>query len=320
MTSPLLYGYVLDGSGRGAPLGWDETQAWMPERGHLWLHVDRTRPEVRPWLESICKHESAVDALLAEETRPRAVDYGNGLLVNLRGVNLNEGADPEDMVVVRVWAEPARIVTLAKFRVRSVDAIGDALGRGAGPQTVGDVLEELAMGLTDRLAPVNEEIEESLDDCEDRLVDPDAPNPDRIELAILRRRVIGLRRFLGPQVSALTQLAEIDFAPFEEEHRSRMRELANRATRYVEDLDAARARSAVIQDEISNQLAENVNNRMYLISVIAGIFLPLTLISGLFGMNVGGMPLTGPWGFAIVTWGLVALGVVCFLLIRRRWL
>jgi len=89
-----------------------------------------------------------------------------------------------------------------------------------------------------------------------------------------------------------------------------------------EDLEAARSRAAVVQDELSNRLAERINLRMYALTIIAAIFLPLTLISGMFGMNVGGVPfLEHGVGFWLVTGGMLLLGVVGVWIARLKdWL
>jgi len=66
--------------------------------------------------------------------------------------------------------------------------------------------------------------------------------------------------------------------------------LTDRMTRYIEDLDEARDRASVTHEELLNRLAELTNRRMYLLTMIAAIFLPLSFITGLLGINVGGIP------------------------------
>ncbi|MHC4505611.1 MAG: CorA family divalent cation transporter, partial [Planctomycetota bacterium] len=121
----LIYAVRLDGSGGGAPLGWDEIRARPPQADWpLWLHFDYSAPRVRSWL----LEESGIDpvvaqALLSGETRPRVVPGPDGLLVILRGVNLNPGADPEDMVSIRLWIESSRVISLRRYRLMAVEDI-----------------------------------------------------------------------------------------------------------------------------------------------------------------------------------------------------
>ena len=98
-------------------------------------------------------------------------------------------------------------------------------------------------------------------------------------------------------------------------------EEADRVARYVEDLDAARERAAVTQEELDNRLAEQMNSRMYVLSLVAALFLPLGFLTGLLGINVGGIPLADdPMGFVevvIILVVLVAIQVVIFM--RKKW-
>jgi len=99
----LVAAYRLDGRGGGTPLDWDGIGAWQPGDGVLWVHLNRQFEDAQRWLrERSGLDEVVVEALLAEETRPRCVPMGNGVMLFLRGVNLNPGADPEDMVSIRL--------------------------------------------------------------------------------------------------------------------------------------------------------------------------------------------------------------------------
>ena len=109
---------------------------------------------------------------------------------------------------------------------------------------------------------------------------------------------------------AVTWLTDLD--------RARLREEAERIARLVEDIDADRERAAVTQEELSNRLAEETNRTMYVLSLVAAIFLPLGLLTGLLGINVGGIPGTeSPWAFTIVTLGLVGLAGGLVVAFRR---
>ena len=119
----MIFGWVLDSNGGGTPVDWDGARTWEPADGPLWLHLDRTTDSSTRWLTDESGLDSiVVDALLAEETRPRAAKMGAGLLVILRGVNLNPGADPEDMVAVRLWIDENRVISI---RARPVMAVAD---------------------------------------------------------------------------------------------------------------------------------------------------------------------------------------------------
>ncbi|MBA3036344.1 MAG: zinc transporter ZntB, partial [Desulfobacterium sp.] len=104
--------------------------------------------------------------------------------------------------------------------------------------------------------------------------------------------------------------------------RMRLREIADRTTRYVEDLDAIRDRATVTQEELNGRLAEQMNKTMYVLSIVAGIFLPLGLLTGLLGINVGGIPGTeNHWAFAIFCGLLLIVAVMqIWLFKRKKWM
>ncbi|MFH1738479.1 MAG: CorA family divalent cation transporter, partial [bacterium] len=141
----------------------------------------------------------------------------------------------------------------------------------------------------------------------------------RVKLGDVRRQAIILRRYIAPQRDVLSHLQAERFSWLSDPHRAQLREITDRITRYVEDLDAARERAAVTQDELTNRLSEQMNKTMYVLSLVAAVFLPLGLLTGLLGINVGGIPGTeNHWAFAIVC---VVLGVVAWFqiwLYRRK--
>jgi zinc transporter len=128
-----------------------------------------------------------------------------------------------------------------------------------------------------------------------------------------------LRRYIAPQRDALNSLIAAPTPILGDADRMRLRESADRVTRYVEDLDLMRERAAVTTDELSARQAEGLNRRMYLLALVAAVFLPLGLLTGLLGANVGGIPGQGnEWGFWIVAVLLVILGAVMLWMLRSR--
>lgn len=317
----LIYAGRLDG--RGGAEAIDNWAGIGPAEDALhWIHFNWETKDAREWLrEKSGLRLLTQEALLAPETRPRCNILDEGVLLNLRGVNLNPGAEPEDMVSIRLWLEPKRIVSSRVRKLMAIQDIRDALGRGDGPKDVGGFAVMLADRLTARMEPLIESMQDHLDDLEDKVVS-DMRRELRTELTKLRRRTILLRRYIAPQREALRQLASVDIDWITDRQRDRLNEIADRVTRYVEEMDVIRDRAAIIHDELVNLLTERMDRTMYLLSIVATIFLPLTLISGMLGMNVGGIPgEKWPWAFAILCGAFLVLGLAELWLIRKlRWL
>lgn len=317
-----LHSYLLDKSGRGRELTPAEVLAWTPEEGLLWVHMDIGDIESANWLDSLSDLPAlAYENLLAVETRPRSFVTGDGMLVVLRGVNTNPGADPEDMVAVRVWIDSNRIITSQRRRLLSIEDVATSLDTGEGPQSPGEFLTALVERLADRIGGFVGTIEDRLDAAEDeigKLKEADF----RKRLGALRRQIAEVRRFLAPQRDALDRLTRQAVAWLDDTDAHYVRQEADRITRFIEDLDLGRERAVVLQEELLSQLAHEQNARMYVLSIVAAVFLPLTFVTGLLGMNVGGLPgLESPRGFA---WSVVvmvaAAGALLLYFRSRKWL
>jgi len=323
MTDPrgLIYAGRLDGKGGAEEID-DWTELTPAERSLHWIHFNWEAADAGNWLRGKSGLRPLIqDALLAPETRPRCNILEEGVLLNLRGVNLNPGAEPEDMVSIRLWLEPKRIVSSRVRKLMAIQDIRDALGRGDGPKDTGGFIIMLADRLTARMEPLIESMQDHLDDLEEKIVS-DMRRELRTDLTKLRRRTILLRRYIAPQREALRQLSNGDVEWISDRQRDRLNEIADRVTRYVEEMDVIRDRAAIIHDELVNLLSERMERTMYLLSIVATIFLPLGLISGMLGMNVGGIPgEKWPWSFAVLCGVFLVLGTVELWLIRRlRWL
>lgn len=319
---PVEAAWALDGRGGAKPLDAAALDSPGTTGDPVWIDLDLTKGTAREWLRRRAgMDKGALEILLAGETRPRALALAGGLLLVVRGVNLNPGADPEDMVAVRLWLDRRQVITSRRRRVLSVEDLAEALKAGNGPTSPGGFLVFLIGRLTDRIGAVVGEIEDEIDDIELSIADDEVVDL-RTRLGDLRRRVAAIRRFLSPQRDALDRLYRQPGEFLVDREAQDLREETDRLTRHLEDLDLARERALVTQEELQNRIAQEQNQRVYLLSVVAAIFLPLTFVTGLLGMNVAGLPGTeSRWSFAISAVAMVLLGVGLTLFFRwKKWI
>lgn len=262
-----------------------------------------------------------VESLLRQDTRPRTALMNGGALFVLRGVNTNPGADPEDMVSLRFWIEGDRLITVRQRKVLSAQDVRTTLDEKRGPHSIAGLVAALVERLADRIATFVDAIDERISQFEAE-IESDAADSMRADVSATRRQIAVVRRYLAPQREALDVLYRQSKGVLDEEHAFQIREQSDRIMRYVEDLDLARERTLVIQEELLDRAVQQQNARMYVLSLVAAIFLPISFITGLFGMNVGGMPgLDRPDAFWIVAVIMLAisLGIVSWLRLRK-WL
>jgi len=296
-STGFIHAIEFDGKGGGRLLQERQVRASVKQEGVTWLHLDRTAPDAQRWIREEAGLDSvACNALLAAETRPRCVAFAEGLLVILRGINLNPGQDPEDMISLRIWVDEKRVLTLRSTPMLAASDVLMSLEKGAGPRNAGDFLLHIVERLSDRMDPVIDDLDEQIEMIyEHKEKDWEVL---RENLSTLRRQIVTLRRHIAPQREVLAALQLESFPWLTKQHKIHLREAGDRLHRFVEDLDATRAHSAIAQDDLASHFSDRLNRKMYLLAILTGIFLPLGFFTGLLGVNFGGIPGgSHPYGF-----------------------
>jgi zinc transporter len=247
----------------------------------------------------------AASALLASETRPRCDEIDSAALINLRGTGLMSVDDSDPLVSIRVWVEGRRVTSVSRRPLAALGKVETAM-RAGRLMDGGDFVSTLAQAISIELDPKIVELGEELDDCEGSIETGDVYSQRR-RIAVLRSQAIVLRRFIAPDRNALATMAQLEFEWISHEDRMHLRDAADRFARMAEELEAVRERAALLHEQLTDLRAEQIDRRSLEIAVVAFIFLPLTFVTGLLGMNVAGIPFADhPWAF----WGVVAFCLV----------
>ena len=311
---------ILVGDGPVRRVNADEAAAYRGS-GFIWLHVDRLEEADLATLKGQDDiPDVAANALVATETRPRCDRIENGALVNLRGPAEVETGDSDRLVSIRMWVREGRLNSVSRrplAALKPVLALMEA-GKILDP---GDLVAAFARAISKQLDPEVAALGDSLDDAETDL-QPHQVYKLRTTIARIRSEAIAYRRFVAPDRDALVTLAHLDFDWLAEEDRLHIREAADRFSRMTEELEAVRERAALLHEQLTDMRGEQMEVRALILSIVALIFLPLTFITGLLGMNVAGIPYAEePWAF----WGVVGFCAAVALVIsayfaRVHWL
>ena len=322
--TPLLFARVLDGTGGGEAIDWPTLQQWQPGPGGqvLWMHLCRNQPGVYEWLQNhVGIPEPTAELLTSDQTRPRAFREGNALVATLRGINFNPGAEPEDMVSMQVWSDGVRVITLRRHPLQTPRQILAQIDCGAGPGDAGAIVTALTEAMVARMSQSIVDMNEHIDLLEDMDMDDD-PEAMLTKIATIRRNCLGLKRHMGPQHEALERISRDSPPWFEDHDRREIAESIDRLRRYLDDIDISKESAVVLQDELRARSLASSEHATYMLTIVAGIFLPLSFLTGLLGINVGGMPgMDDPDAF----WAVVALCALLFVVLivvfrRLRWL
>lgn len=318
----LLHAFVLDGHGGAQALRFSElAHVQLTEQQCVWLHWERSHLRAEQWLrDDSGLNEFACDLLLEENTRPRLVRLGHqGLLLFLRAINLNPHADPEDMISLRIFANAQYMYSLRQRPVQVPDELVKAFAKGLGPKNTAELLLFFAQSLTDRVERVVGNLADTIDHEEAHADTDERYIPAPLPMLQARRQAANLRRFLAPQRDVFALLTRTQEPWFLNDDALYWNELNNRLTLHLEELELTRERIGLILESEHRRRNEAISRTMYLLAIITGFFLPMTLFTGLLGINVGGIPgAEHSYGF-LVSCVLLAL-LACGQWLFFRWL
>jgi len=288
--------------------------------GFAWVHLNTNNEHAQQWLtDTAGLPDYVIEALTAVETRPRCDAIGPGAFVNLRGRSEEAMSSSDPLASVRIWAIEGKVFSVTRKKLLALDQVEKAV-RDGEIEDPGDLIAEFAQAITTDLDPDVADLGDELDDCEANL-DADKVFELRRVVTKVRVRSIGYRRFLTPQRAALEKLASLPCDWLHDDDRMQLNTAADRAARMAEELDSIRERSALTHEALTDLRAEQIDSRALLISIVAMVFLPLTFLTGLYGMNVKGLPYADePWAFDAIAGfcALLSAGIVIYF-VQRHW-
>lgn len=270
--------------------------------GGEWLHMCIRHKETSTYLmDEVALDDLIVDALMEEDTRSRLRVRDEGIMVLLKAMHLRgeDMARPEDMISMRLWLTPDRVISTREADVDPILEIARRLAKGDGPATPGAFLADL--------------VEEHLDEVETQveMIEDDATRIAQMigshklefacpNMADTETRISGLLRHLAPQRPVLETLSTLHHPVLDGRHRARLDDGLNRLLRYLETLQNLREQIAILNDQVSRIQDRRLNRSSYAFAAATTIFLPLGFVTGLFGVNLMGLPMEdSPRGFWI---------------------
>lgn len=290
------------------------------DAGLTWIHLTTNDERAKTWLSGEAQlSQYIIDALTAAETRPRCDAVGEGAVINLRGLSSEKMVASDPLASIRMYALGGYVFSVTRNPLNALGPVREQI-EGGKILDPGDLIAAIAQTITEELDPEVAELGDSLDDCEEQIATHPAFELRR-RVNRVRVQAIGYRRFLVPQRTALEKVANLPGDWLREDDRLHLAAAADRAARMAEELESIRERAALTHETLTDLRAEQIDQRSLIIAIVAMVFLPLTFITGLLGMNVAGIPYAHePWAF----WGVVGLCVVLAVVIaayfiRRHW-
>jgi len=284
----------------------------------LWIHLNLLDNRVRQYLaERANLDDEGRDLLLESDARVRVQTFPGGFAIVLSDLHHDFQRDPEDFGTLRIYVDARRIITCRKHRVRSVDRVRRKLQAGAMGATPLDFFEELLDEIVAGFAATAMDLSEWVEDAEDKVLVGRATDQGS-DLGAMRRLLARLRRNLSANRTALVPLSHRIGDLCDADQRQRLREVIERLDAVAQDMELVTERARLLQEEIASRLNEATNRNLYVLSIVTTALLPITLVTGVFGMNVGGLPfLSSDHGFAWVM-VVMALTIAATMVFLRR--
>lgn len=319
----VIFSYELDGQSKGRELFGDDIRQMLEDDCLAWVHLDLNSPKISTWLSENVGYlgDPLLSALLANETRPRVSVSKDGLLLILRSVNQNSGSNPEDMVSIRLWIDSHRIISVQKRASMAVEELCDNIRSGLAPKNSAEFIDQLLLKLLEGTSAEIETRVIAVDDIEDEIFETGKIQPVE-KISLERRKNIILQRFIRPQKDVIQQIHNSDLSWINIEKQSAYYEIYQGYLRLSEELELNNERLRLSDDEVSKQTQERLNRNLYRISALSAIFLPLGFLTGLLGVNIGGMPgVSSSYAFGFFCFLLLLIfGFQVYLMRKFRWL
>ncbi len=315
----LIAGYRFIPGEPGREIDSDTAAAWLAsadESGDfVWLHFNLAHAACERWLHSrLALPEAFFEAVRAGPGSTRIEHVPPVLLAVINDVTFEFGATTLEIATLQVCAQRRLLVTTRATPLRSVDRLRAAVKNRERFHSPLALLVHLLRDQADVLMQIVRESATQVDAIEDRLL-AQRLHDSRTELAALRRSLVRVQRLLAPEPGSLFRLLNRPPDWLRERDVDELRTATEECALVLNDLHALVERIKLLQEELAATLNEQTNRTLFVLTMVTVLALPINIVAGFFGMNVGGVPLAdNPHGF----WLLVAL-VAGFTLLAARW-
>ena len=290
------------------------------DSGPEWVDLDLEDPDAVSWIESHLEvGEDTRGLLLNNKRRNRRVVIPEGLFLSLcYPSGAAEEEEEEAVFRVGVLVTPERILTVRRGRIPSVESLFEAVqNQKESLDSVWEVLTELVERIAIRIELVLDLAAEGIDALEDRVFE-DAAHPPIDEVGQLRRQLILDRRHITSMKRVVEEsIDDRRFCPDAKEAQE-LRTAAEAVMRQERTVEFFLERANLIQDQIQSLLSDRMNTATLRLGVVATVFLPLSFLTGLLGINVAGMPGShNPVAFWVVCAILTVLALGAWIVVGR---
>jgi zinc transporter len=323
--SGLIFGYLFEPNASGRPVNGGEAVKWLAHErerrtgGFLWLHYDLANVATEKWLLEHLELSSAFFEAVHEGSRATRIDYADGALVAIvNDVLYNFSFEATDISTLWVCADERLVVSARRKPLRSVDRLRASVRNGESLGSSVELMVHLLRDQADVLVQIVRTAMTQVDDIEDSLL-AGRLDHKRVNLGALRRVLVRLQRVLAPEPAALFRLLNRPPAWVADSDLQELRHSTEEFSAVLSDVAVLLERIKLLQEEMTSQINQQNKRSLFLLTVFTVLALPINIIAGLFGMNVGGVPLAqSDQGFWIIVGLVAAFTLAALWIVFRR--
>ncbi len=322
----LICGYLFTADAAGRPITLDEALAWLaqpPAQGSqafIWLHFNLADAAAERWMRSqLTLAPEFYEALKEGSRSTRIEDASDHLIAVVNDVAFEFSFEPSEIASLWMTVNQRVAVSARTHPLRSIDRLRQAVKEGCRFDSSVTLLNHLLHDQGDVLVRIVREATLQVDAVEDSL-QLGRLQRKRADLGKLRRVLVRLQRLLAPEPGSLFRLLRQPPPWIAPHDLDELRQSTEEFSLVLRDLAALQERIKLLQEEIAAQVGEQTNRSLFTLTVVTVLALPINIIAGLLGMNVGGIPLaTHEHGFLIVMMIVLTFTVVAgWLAFRKR--
>jgi zinc transporter len=324
--SGMVCGYLFGRSadGKGQPLDTEAACAWLAQREQhpqefIWLHYNLANTASEKWLhEHLALPEEFYESL-HEGPRSTRIELADDTLIAVVNDVLHDFSfEPSDISTLWLSVDRQIVISARRKPLRAVDSLRNAVRGGEPIHSSVELLTHLLRDQADALIKIVRDAISTVDSIEDNLL-AGKLTTKRASLGALRRVLVRLQRLLAPEPAALFRLLQKPPAWMAESDVQELRQSTEEFSMVLADMASLQERIKLIQEEIAALASEANNHSLFVLTVVTVLALPINIIAGLLGMNVGGIPLAqSAHGFLIVVVIVASFTVIAGWLAFRR--
>ena len=327
-STGLICGFHFGTDGRGEALDTQQALQWLAQSaaaapvadtGFVWLHFNLAHSATEKWLRDNLQLSDVFHESLKAGSQSTRVELDDDMLVAVvNDVHYDFAFEPTDISTMWLSVGPRLVVSARLQPLRSIDRLRDAVKKGAPLRSSVDLLVHLMHDQGDVLVSIVRTTTTGVDEIEDNLLSGRLEKK-RANLGALRRLLVRLQRLLAPEPAALFRLLKLPPDWMDAEDVEDLRQSTEEFNVALSDMAALQERIKLLQEEIAGRVAEANNRSLYVLTIVTVLALPINIIAGLLGMNVGGIPLAAsPHGFWIVVAIIISFTLIAAWIAFRR--